>query len=270
MFGSIIHLHPKLSYSFVLRNYSTNYQALQSSAFGENSKGSNEKGFYSGAQLKLPKNFMLAVYADYFIFPWLKFGVDAPGSGYEYLAQLKWKPKRSFESYLQFKTKSQEQNASDKTAKFNLTETRKHSSLRWNIRIKLNETWDWGSRIEQSFYKRGVDKNSLGFMMYQDILFHPLNSNIALGFRYAIFDTDDYDTRIYAYENDVLFSYSIPAMQGKGSRMYFNLKYRLSRMMEIWIRYSVSTFINEQPGANPTDGSKDPKKEIKAQIRFRF
>ena len=270
LLGSLVHLHPKLSYSFVWRKYDTKYQALQSAGFAENSKTANENGFFSGIQLKLPKNLMLSGYADYFVFPWLKFGVDAPSSGNEYLLQLKWKPKRTFESYLLFKTKVKEQNSSSTNEMIHTLENKKHSSLRWNIRIKLNETWEWGSRLENSFYKKGDQNSTTGFVLFQDILFHPLNSPVSFGLRYALFDTDDYDTRIYAYENDVLFSYSIPAMQGKGERMYLNMHYRLSRLFEIWLRYATTTYSKENPDSEVPLGVKEPKKDLKIQIRFRF
>jgi len=268
--GSLIHLHPKLSYSFVWRKYDVDYQALQSAGFAENSKTANENGFFSGIQLKFPKNLMLSAYADYFVFPWLKFGVDAPSSGNEYLLQLKWKPKRTFESYLLFKTKTKEQNSSSTYEMIHTLEKRKHSSIRWNIRIKLNETWEWGSRLEHSFYKKGNQNSTTGFVLFQDILFHPLNSPVSFGLRYALFDTDDYDTRIYAYENDVLFSYSIPAMQGRGERMYLNMHYRLSRLFEIWLRYATTTFSKENPDSEVPLGVREPKKDLKIQIRFRF
>ncbi|TAH43313.1 MAG: helix-hairpin-helix domain-containing protein [Bacteroidetes bacterium] len=270
LFGSLIHLHPKLSYAFTWRNYDSDYQALQSGGFAENSKTANENGIFSGIQLRLPKNLILSAYADYFVFPWLKFGVDAPSSGYEYLIQLKWKPKRTFETYLLFKSKTKEQNAASTNATLNHLEKNRHCNFRWNLRIKLSDSWDWGSRIENSFNKKANQKNTYGFVLYQDLIFHPLNSPISFGLRYALFETEDYDTRIYAYENDVLFSYSIPAMQGKGERMYINVHYRMSRLFEIWLRFANTRYAKEIPSAEVPNGIKEAKKEIKVQIRIRF
>ncbi len=270
LWGSVIHLHPKLSYSIAIRNYRQNYQSLQSAAFSENTKTANEYGIFSSAQIKLPKNLSLSAYTDYFVFPWLKFGVDAPSAGYDYLLQLKWKPKRTFETYFQFKTKVKQENADVQNGKLNHLETRKHSSLRLNVRIKLSETWEWGSRLENTIFKKGKAENQHGLLLYQDLIFHPLNSPISLGLRYAIFDTDDYDTRIYAYENDVLFSYSIPAMQGRGERMYINLRYRISRMIDLWIRYAISKYEKENPSTEIPTGQNDPKKELKVQLRLQF
>ncbi len=268
--GSMIHLHPKLSYAVLLRSYQKNYQSLYAAAFGENSKTANETGLFSGFQLKLPRNLTLSAYSDCFQFPWLKYMVDAPSSGYEFLAQLKWKPKRTFESYLQFKTKVKENNATELTDILHHIESQKMSNIRWNIRIKLTETWEWGSRVEHSMFKQGDEENRSGFLIFQDLIFHPLNSPFAIGLRYEIFDTDDYDTRIYTYENDVLFSYSVPALQGRGDRFYINLHYRMNRMLELWLRYSVTSTRIETQFASGTGIEGDPKKEVKAQLRMRF
>jgi hypothetical protein len=270
LLGSMVHLHPKLSYSILLRKYDRNYQALQAAAFGENTKVSNEQGVFSGAQLKLPWNLLLSAYLDYYIFPWLNYSTNAPSSGFDYLILLKWKPKRNFESYIQFKSKIKQGNSSDNKDKLYHLENRIHSSIRWNIRIKLNETWDWGSRVEKSFYKKGDQDLQYGLLLYQDLIFHPLNFPVSVGLRYAVFDTEDYNTRIYAYENDVLFSYSIPAMQGKGERMYINIRYRISRALDLWLRYSISTFEKELPSSDTPTGQKVPKNDLKIQLRLQF
>jgi len=270
LIGSIIHLHPKLSYSLLFRNYERNYQASQAKGFSENSKTSNEQGIFSSVQLKIPFNLTLSAYADYFFFPWSKFAVDGPSSGNEYLLQLKWKPKRSFESYLHLKTKIKEENSLSEGSALNDITSYRKTSVRWNIRIKLNESWDWGNRIEKSFFQTQNGNCNSGIMVYQDILFHPLNFPISMGIRYALFDTDNYDTRIYAYENDVLFSYSIPAMQGRGEKMYINVRYRINKMIDLWLRYAIT---NQEKGTqNSTEEINDnlTKKDLKVQMRFQF
>ncbi|HNQ61844.1 MAG TPA: helix-hairpin-helix domain-containing protein [Bacteroidia bacterium] len=270
LIGSVIHLHPKISYAFIIRNYEKNYQAALAKGFSENTKTTNEQGIFSSIQIKIPFNLTLSAYADYFVFPWSKFGVDGPSSGNEYLMQIKWRPKRSIESYLQMKSKIKEENTRPEGSSFNRILSNRRTNVRWHIRIKLNETWDWGNRIEKSFYEKANGESSSGIMIYQDILYHPLNFPLSVGIRYALFDTDNYDTRIYAYENDVLFSYSIPAMQGRGERMYINLRYRINKMIDLWLRYSITNYNKDVSLTEDANAMKDPKKDIKVQMRLRF
>ncbi len=266
--GMIIHLHPKLSYAFLWRSYDRHYHALQSAAFSENTRNANERGIFSALEYKLNKNLRLSVYADRFTFPWLRYQVNAPSSGTEYLMKLTWKPMRTFESYIQYRSKIKPANSDDSDSGLRTVEEINHNGIRWNIRIKLSDTWTWGSRIEKSFHKSERSPFQEGMMIFQDLIFHPMNSRISCGLRYAIFGTDSYDTRIYTYENDVLFSYSVPAMQGNGARMYANLRLKLARRMDIWLRYSITSF-----SKSPTETSADykkPIKELKFQVRYRF
>ena len=90
--------------------------------------------------------------------------------------------------------------------------------------------------------------------------------------RYALFQTDSYDARIYAYENDVPGSYSIPAYYSRGSRFYLMLDYNITRKIELWVRYS-QTFYDNQTTISPGGLSEingNTKSEIRTQIRFKF
>jgi hypothetical protein len=56
--------------------------------------------------------------------------------------------------------------------------------------------------------------------------------------RYCVFGTDDYDSRIYTWENDLLYSFSIPALYGRGSRFYFMVGWKVSKKAEIRFKYA--------------------------------
>ena len=45
-------------------------------------------------------------------------------------------------------------------------------------------------------------------------------------YRLAWFKTDSYQSRIYAYENNVLYGYSFPSFMGEGWRTYLNLSWK--------------------------------------------
>ncbi|MDG1741419.1 MAG: hypothetical protein P8H43_02475, partial [Crocinitomicaceae bacterium] len=61
----------------------------------------------------------------------------------------------------------------------------------------------------------------------QDILYRPKSSPINLALRYALFDTESYNSRIYSFENNALYVFSVPANYYQGSRAYvlFRLKF---------------------------------------------
>ena len=89
--------------------------------------------------------------------------------------------------------------------------------------------------------------------------------------RLQYFETDGYDSRIYAYENDVLFSYSIPVFYDKGYRYYFNLNYDFTRKLSCWFRWAQTIYKNKSTvgsGLDEIEGNK--KTEIKVQLQYVF
>jgi len=89
--------------------------------------------------------------------------------------------------------------------------------------------------------------------------------------RIAYFHTDSYNTRIYAYENDVLYASSFPLYYQKGWRFYNNVRYRIGQGIDVWAKVSAFYY----PGLASIGSGLDViqgnlKSEIKLQLRFQF
>ena len=119
-----------------------------------------------------------------------------------------------------------------------------------------------------------VEKDAIretGIAIFQDIQYHPMASCVSFNLRYVLFDTDSYNSRIYAYENDVLYGYSIPAYYYKGSRIIFNTRIRLTKSIDLWLRYAATFYENINvigSGTEEIDGKR--RSEIKVQVRVGF
>lgn len=86
-----------------------------------------------------------------------------------------------------------------------------------------------------------------------------------------MFKTDSYETRLYAYENNVLYASSFPAYYQKGWRGYINLRYKISRNLDLWGRYAGTWLGNEETigsGLDLIEGNK--KTEVTLQVRWRL
>ena len=74
-----------------------------------------------------------------------------------------------------------------------------------------------------------------------------------------------------AYENDVLYSYSIPAFSDKGFRYYFTFNYDVSKKVAFWLRLAQTIYRNRNTVGSGLDEIQGNKKtELKAQIRWVF
>ena len=80
-----------------------------------------------------------------------------------------------------------------------------------------------------------------------------------------------YDSRIYTYESDVLYGYSIPSYYRKGSKIYFVAKCNIIQNLDFWLRIAQTTYNDREvlkSGWDEIEGNK--MTEIKLQLRYKF
>jgi hypothetical protein len=268
--GATIALDPKLSLSILHRHYEKEYQSLYSSAFGEGSKVANEQGLFLGLMATPSRAWTFTAYADNFSFPWLRYRVDAPSHGFDYLLQVKYRMSRSLEMYARYRNKTKAINNTEVLSGLNFLETTERVNYRYELRYKVTESIQLKNRLEYITYSVG-EKPYSGFMMYQDVQYKPKKLPFSLTMRYALFDTDNYDTRIYVYENDVLYASSFPSYYYKGSRTMVLLNYDLNRNVEFWLRWA-QTYYSDRfvIGTGLDEVQSNTRNEIKVQMRVKF
>ena len=262
-------LDPRVGLSLVHRYYARNYQTLWGNSFGEGSNTNNESGIYMGLNADIGKGMTMSGYIDMFKFPWLRSSVDAPSRGYEYFFRLDYTPSYRWGAYFQYRFEEKESNRSENTTAIDYLILKRRQNLRLHLRYRINREFEIRTRAELSFYKD--HEFNRGFMMYQDLVWSPGFAPLKVNMRFAIFDAPDYDTRIYAYENDVLYAFSVPAYYGRGTRFYLNLSYKVNRNVAFWLRYAVTSFSDRNSISSGNDevlGNK--RSEIKAQVRVSF
>ena len=89
--------------------------------------------------------------------------------------------------------------------------------------------------------------------------------------RLQYFDTDGYDSRLYAFENDVLYSFSIPVFYDRGFRYYLNLNYDVNRKLSLWLRWAQTVYNGKQiigSGLDEIAGNRRTEMKIQAQYQF--
>ena len=270
--GALITLDPKFSLAVLYRDYGRDFQPISSAGLGEASTNENERGMYMGFIAKPIKKFTLSAYFDQFTFPWLKFGINAPSKGYQYLAQLTYKPSKKMEMYIRIREKNKLENtAVDLTEGIDYLVHEKQTNYRYNFSYKVSESIKLKTRVELVNYDKEESPFEVGYLLYQDIIYKPKSSPFSFSFRYGIFDTESYNSRIYAYENDVLYMFSIPAYYNRGTRTYLTIRYKVIKGIDIWLRYGLTYYDDVDvisSGLEEIQGNH--KQEIKAQVRFKF
>lgn len=270
--GVLISLDPRLSLTVVHRSYDRNYQNLLSNGFAENTIAANEKGLYTGLVAKPGSQFTLTAYYDRFQFPWLRYQVNAPSHGTDYMAQLNYTPSKKFDAYVKIRSRSKYKNTNEVVDDIDFIVPYVQTNYRINTSFSVIPSVRLKNRLEFLDYKLDDGKTQKGFLIYQDVTYNKIGSKLSVSLRYALFQTDTYDARIYAYENDMPGAYSIPAYYDRGSRFYLLLDYNITRKIEVWVRYAQTVYDNKKiiSEGSLTEIQGNTKSEIKAQLRFKF
>jgi hypothetical protein len=269
--GLIISASSLVDLSLLYRNISRSYQSLYSSAFTESTYPTNEKGLFAGISIR-PDNFWrLDAYADFYKFPWLRYRVDAPSTGSDYLIQLSYKPNKQLDIYTRYHSESKAINVNPDQLTLSPVIHQPKKNWRTQVSYKVNATITLRNRTEMVWFdKKGISAEQ-GFLLFFDILYKPMLKPFSGSLRLQYFETDGYNSRLYAYENDVLYSFSIPVFYDKGYRYYVNLNYDINKKLSIWLKWAQTVYKGKiliGSGLDEIEGNR--KTEIKLQAMYKF
>jgi len=118
--GLLLSVDPKADLSFVQRTISKAFQSINGNAYTENTFPTNEIGFFAGVTIRPASGWRLDAYVDFYKFPWLRYMVDAPSNGKDYLVQLTYNPIKQVEVYSRFRTETKQSNQPDNSSVTNL------------------------------------------------------------------------------------------------------------------------------------------------------
>ncbi|MDO9258176.1 MAG: helix-hairpin-helix domain-containing protein [Bacteroidales bacterium] len=262
---------PRLALAMVYRNYQKNYLNTFNAAFGESSNSTNEKGLYVGMVATPFNKITLSAYADMFKHEWLSYRVDAPSEGQEYSAQIVYNVSRRGDIVLSYRNMINPMNYALANDKMNQVGESKRSYYRVQFNYQAMPWLKLQSRIEITKRQAQLKSKETGYLIYQGLQVNPLNKNWSLSFRYSMFDTDSYDTRLYAFEQDVPYSFSVPAFSGEGSRFYMLLNSSLTRNVSLILRFSQTWYSDRNViSSGPDEIAGNKKSDFKAVVRLSF
>ncbi|MBL7856937.1 MAG: helix-hairpin-helix domain-containing protein [Cyclobacteriaceae bacterium] len=268
LIGTLGSLSPQLDVAIQYRKYERDFRTFYSNPFAESSIPQNETGLYWGWKYRINRQYTIAGYTDLFRFPWLRYQSYVPSTGHEWLLRFSYMPSRHVTLYTQFREEKKVRNLSEAKDNLFYTATGTKRNYWLSADYKIHPKVKLKTRAQFSTYKisRIFTK---GMAIYQDI-------NLDLGRftisgRYALFDTDDYENRQYAYENNVWLAYSLPAYYGVGVRHHILAEYTFSRHLRIWLRYAQYRYTDRDTigsGLDMINGN--TKTDLTIQIRWKI
>jgi hypothetical protein len=213
--GLLASLDKQLDLSLVFRSIAHSFTSINGIAFTENSSPNNETGLYTGLSFRISSRWQISAYADFFYSPWLKYRVDAPSIGNDFLMQCNWTPNKRLTMYGRWKLETKEENISPGVGQRHRKSFRAHLSWDCSRSLLLRQRW------ETSYYKIG-STSERGTLLYTDIILHPPFKPCDFSARLLLFETGGYNSRIYAFEKNVLNGFSVPFFSGSGLHTAIN------------------------------------------------
>jgi len=272
--GVVASLDPRVAVTVLHRNYQKNYQSLNNAGFGDNALNNvNEQGIYTGIMVNPFPTISLTGFYDKFINPWMRSSTTGPSYNSDYMAQMNYTPSKKVDMYFRFRHRDKFRNSITDIEDIDIIVGTEQNNFRYNVSYKISPSFTLRNRIDFVSYKIGNAPTEKGFMMYQDIVFKPQNSSFSCAFRYALFDCESYNTRIYTYENDVLYGYSMPALYDRGTRTYITLRYGIKRRIDLWLRLSQTFYNNKTVIGKDSDLDQiqgNTKSDVRVQVRYKF
>jgi DNA uptake protein ComE-like DNA-binding protein len=266
--GLMVPLHARLDLAVQYRQFPKDYVSFWASPFAERTGGNNEAGLYAGLRLKVSRRVTCEGYWDMFQSRWLQYLVDAPAWGHEW--QMLWSYRFDKQNVLtaRIQYRQKQYNLSDAGTSFYPLVASNRLAARMHYDYELSPKVSGAIRVEYCNYQQGAQQH--GFLFYHHISL-ALPKGRQLQLRTSWFDMDSYDTRIYAYETDVLYGASVPFFYNRGFRYYLNGGTRLTRHLYAWLKLGQTWYFNQ-----PTSGSgydkinSNHQTDVRVQLRYRW
>lgn len=264
---------PAVGYQLLLlqRYYAKDYKALYGRSIAEGSSVQNENGYYLGIEALPVKFWKLSAYADFFRFPWLRYGVDRPSSGFDGVFQATYSPKTNLTMYLRYRYKSKEKNHTPEKTYQKEIRPYIQQKLKYQVGYALQEHITFKTTADWIWVNPQGEKAKQGYMVFQNASYRFRQLPLRFDLYYGMFDTDDYSARITSYERGLLYAFSLPSFYGSGVRFAVNARYDFSRNLMLMAKIGQTRYTDrDEIGSGLETIYGNTKADLNLQLRWKF
>ena len=200
----------------IYRYYSPYFDNIYANALCSWTRMRDEHGGYLGLEYNRLKNWQLLAFGDVW------------KSGFETMAQADFIPQKDYRMHTRFRVKRKDEKDT--------------YSLRWNMVYKFGQ-WKMKTQADGNLVHTN-NALTYGWSLLQDVEYRFSQVPIVLQLRAQAFDAQEWNNRVYIYENDVLYAYAIPFVYGLGGRFWLNARYKINDIFSFYLRVSETIYQN--------------------------
>ncbi|KAA6340850.1 hypothetical protein EZS27_011301 [termite gut metagenome] len=251
------------------RYYTYDYWAMLARSFSEGGYVQNENGLYAAIEGRPMSYWQLFASVDFFAFPWLKYGIDKPSSGFDALMQLSYSPRNRLAMTLRYRYKKKEKNYTEGKEK-DVRPLHRHQ-VRYRFTYTPTDYLALRTTIDYTqVYPQHVSA-SQGFQLTQTVSCAFQSVPVKLEVQGTYFHTDDYESRVYLPEKGMMYSFYIPSFYGEGSRIMAHVRYDFHRNGMIIAKLGQTTYYDRDKIGSGTDVIPNNKKlDLQMQVKITF
>lgn len=265
--GLLVTPSREVELALLVRHFSPRYRALQASAFAQQSAPANESGLYLGMTFRPYAAWQVDCWVDMARFPWLRYRVDAPSVRVDHALGLSWKPQKMLILTQRASWSHRSQNMPIPGRPMPLPAPQYLFHYRFQVEYHPDRALRLIQRVDLTRAEAASGK-SHGAMVSLDLNWQPPRQPLSYAARISWFDTDDYATRVYQMERDVLYLNSMAAFYRRGTRLYILVDLQMGAAWTAWVKWSWLIYAKNQSTVGPVDPGVPLGKQV-FHIQFR-
>lgn len=258
---------PRLALCALYRHYDKGYRSHYNNGFSEYSNTTNEEGYYLGLESSPFANIRINAYYDRFRFFSPRYQATIPGTGQETVGEITLTI-HAWEYSFRFKHEDKPEDYKIGNSLQSVSRIKQEYRLQLTYPVCLQLQ----ARIRASYTRYlKKEKHETGYLLYQDFMYTSIQEKLKAQFRLAYFDTNSYNARIYAYENNVLYGYSFPAYYNRGFRSYLNLNWKPYPLITFYLKAGITYYPDKSTLSSSLTQVNDNKLfDLTLQIRIKL
>lgn len=249
-----------------LRSLSERFVSVWGDVLQDNGRVQNEHGLMLGTKMKLWGGVEVLAYVDGYLHPAPTYRADKASQGWVGGANVRYTLSRKWSMRFRYKLKAERQNVTGYDDLMEFAGTH-----RWGLQAhyeskSVNATM--GADACMATWQ--TRPSSLGWMLSARVAWQVAEGLRLQGFA-AYFHTDDYASRLYAYEPRLRYDAGFPAFAYHGVRSVLAAEWQVCRRFSLGCRYSLWGYFNRAQIASGTQLIDAPtQNDLMLQAHFVF